>query len=386
MILILISDKINITLSSGNIKYFNNLGYELPYHYDNRQRKVYKGEIIIVPVTNMPKSSKVRINVKCDYCGKIYHPTIYDYNTGHKKICKDSCNECKNIKTQEIYMLKYGTTSIKKRSEIEGFKIGRNKNNINDVYKEFYKRNLIPRFNDEDYIDSNHLLPYICLNHINYGIQYITYYSLKHSQFGCNICATEFRNEEKRYSQEFVEQKFIEKGYILLTKNYKNVDQKLQFICSGHKEYGVQITTFYNVLNSTNNCKECRYAMQSGKLHYNWKGGISSEREQFKISKEYKNWRESVFMRDDYTCQCCGEKGTYLEAHHLHPYSDYPELRTDINNGITLCNKCHSVNLKGSFHNIYTQYNNTPEQLYKYIQRYKNGEFDKLRKLNDKTG
>jgi len=120
--------------------------------------------------------------------------------------------------------------------------------------------------------------------------------------------------------------------------------------------------------------------MQSGDLHYNWQGGISSEREKIKISKEYQDWRKEVFKRDNYTCQCCGKRGDYLNAHHIKNFSDYPELRFDVENGISLCENCHSINIKGSFHSVYTQFNNTKEQLEEYIQRYKSGEFDDLRK------
>lgn len=57
---------------------------------------------------------------------------------------------------------------------------------------------------------------------------------------------------------------------------------------------------------------------------------------------EYWNFRKKVYERDNYTCQCCGDnKGGNLNAHHIENYSDNEKKRTDINNGITLCDKCH---------------------------------------------
>ena len=80
-----------------------------------------------------------------------------------------------------------------------------------------------------------------------------------------------------------------------------------------------------------------------GPLNYNWKGGITSENGKIYNSKEYNNWRKSVFERDDYTCQFykCKKKGGKIEAHHIKKFSDYKHLRFDINNGITLCVECH---------------------------------------------
>ena len=58
-------------------------------------------------------------------------------------------------------------------------------------------------------------------------------------------------------------------------------------------------------------------------------------------SKTYADWRTSVFERDNYTCQICGKRGEYLEAHHKQMWCDHPSLRCVVDNGITLCKECH---------------------------------------------
>lgn len=85
----------------------------------------------------------------------------------------------------------------------------------------------------------------------------------------------------------------------------------------------------------------------------NWRGGITKENQQIRASKEYINWRNSVFARDLYKCQECGaisKKGesVILHAHHIIPFSINKDLRFEINNGQTLCSKCHYKKPKGN--------------------------------------
>ena len=54
-----------------------------------------------------------------------------------------------------------------------------------------------------------------------------------------------------------------------------------------------------------------------------------------------REWRTAVFERDDYTCQECNIRGGRLQAHHIKPYREHPEIRHDLGNGETLCVDCH---------------------------------------------
>ncbi len=79
--------------------------------------------------------------------------------------------------------------------------------------------------------------------------------------------------------------------------------------------------------------------------HPNWKGGVSflyhTERQILMNQSKYKIWRELVFIRDNWTCQECFQRGFILNAHHDKSWKDFPELRFEVNNGITLCLDCH---------------------------------------------
>ena len=86
------------------------------------------------------------------------------------------------------------------------------------------------------------------------------------------------------------------------------------------------------------------------------------EREKGRKYTEYYDWRDLVFKRDNYTCQCCNKKGSDINAHHLDGYHWCIEKRTSVENGVTLCLKCHK-----DFHIIYGHKNNSKEQFLEWI-------------------
>ena len=80
-----------------------------------------------------------------------------------------------------------------------------------------------------------------------------------------------------------------------------------------------------------------------GDKHHAWKGGITPIHNRIRGSLEYIIWRNEVYKRDRWTCRMCKkycEKGDIV-AHHLQKFSDFPELRFLVENGLTFCRKCH---------------------------------------------
>lgn len=78
-----------------------------------------------------------------------------------------------------------------------------------------------------------------------------------------------------------------------------------------------------------------------GPEHWNWRGGSGTERHQAMQRDEYKHWRQTVFIRDKFSCRMCGQTGCELHADHILSWASHPEHRYDVNNGRALCVPCH---------------------------------------------
>lgn len=110
-------------------------------------------------------------------------------------------------------------------------------------------------------------------------------------------------------------------------------------------------------------CRNCVPILNSGENNYYWNPNLTEEdRVNNRDYKEYFEFVQKVLYRDNYTCQCCGHKSTGLVVHHLNGYHWYKEGRTDVTNGITLCDKCHKT-----YHKVYGCKNNTKEQFEEWI-------------------
>jgi len=114
-------------------------------------------------------------------------------------------------------------------------------------------------------------------------------------------------------------------------------------------------------------CVKCANVNNRGKNNCNWKGGISSLETIIRGLPKSKRWAKSIKKRDKGVCQKCNQKGGNLDAHHiksldilirqfLQKFKNLDREKDkfilkdlavdfepfwDINNGRTLCHKCH---------------------------------------------
>ena len=168
---------------------------------------------------------------------------------------------------------------------------------------------------------------------------------------GCCKCGTARTANAKKYdTEEFVRRARLAHG---ITYDYSEVVyvhnlSRVEIICKTH---GVFRQTPDKHIQG-NGCQKCGIEKNSGKTHYKWDLRFTEEERKLRrkfYSQSTTIWRKSVFGRDDFTCQKCGDnKGGYLNAHHILPWSKFPEARFDVDNGVTLCRSCH-----WNYHRLY---------------------------------
>ena len=142
----------------------------------------------------------------------------------------------------------------------------------------------------------------------------------------CGFCA-----KNVKLSLDFIKSEFEKEGYTLLTTEYKNCSQNLEYICP----FGHNRTINWSNWKGGNRCPSCS---KSGEKNSNWKGGISKEPYCFEWTCDLK---EYIKYRDNYKCQnpqCCGKNPNNLCVHHI----DYNKKNCDLSNLITICRSCNA--------------------------------------------
>lgn len=247
--------------------------------------------------------------------------------------------------------LKAGYNCLKCAAEKRGLQ---KRKNIEDVRKLFLENGwtLI----DNEYKNETQKLT--CVNEIGYKI-YTCY-----RDFNENKSSFVFSSKNK-YTIDNM-RIFLDNNnmshFKILSKEFKSSHSKIKFYCEKH-DYEFEAT--WNNLSKGKGCFYCGAEKRNQYVMKNY----HLIPEDIRIKKRFRTkqgsyaiWRKSVFERDNYTCCNCGKRGDILNAHHLNGYNWFEDGRLDINNGVTLCKKCHD-----NFHKIYGKGNNTEKQFIEFI-------------------
>lgn len=88
--------------------------------------------------------------------------------------------------------------------------------------------------------------------------------------------------------------------------------------------------------------KKMSESQPKGERHYRWNFNREEVRKNLRNDGEYCQWVKRIKRRDKQTCKLKNENCFgYNIVHHIKNWSDYPELRYEVNNGITLCQAHH---------------------------------------------
>jgi len=90
--------------------------------------------------------------------------------------------------------------------------------------------------------------------------------------------------------------------------------------------------------------RACKERHERGANHWKWRGGLTSERQVWE-NNGGRRWATACRRRDAWMCQLCGEgipkRSRLAHVHHKASFALYPELRSELANGVTLCERCH---------------------------------------------
>lgn len=292
--------------------------------------------------TNLSHGSKIQVDVVCDYCGNTIKRS---YNT-QLKLMKingennDCCSKCRGIKIGKTQ-----TFTIEK---------------VVSIFSEEGCMLL-----SKEYIAAKSKLRYIakcgCISEIT-----LDKFRTGHGRL-CVKCRSIINGYNLRNTVESVSGYFEINGCKVTSMNYTTNESKINYIAQCGHSHSISFSNFKD--GKGRQCPACYIESISGENSDRWDHSKSNEDRVIQRKVEgYSDWKLSVFKRDNRTCKCCGDTKQTINAHHIQNYSSNPTLRTDINNGVTLCYSCHTA-----FHKIYGSKMNTKEQLmefYEYNKEY----------------
>lgn len=171
----------------------------------------------------------------------------------------------------------------------------------------------------------------------------------------CDYCGKDIEVTESDYNK-------YDKHYCNKNCQLKSQENTVTFKCEICGKELISSKSKYNLSEHHYCSLKCRDIGRglyySGENSNSWNPNLTEEeRVRGRKIEGYNEFVKKVFIRDNYTCQCCGKRSGDKVAHHLNAYHWDKENRLNIDNAVTLCEDCHK-----EFHKQYGYKNNTKEQ------------------------
>lgn len=314
----------------------------------------------MVSVSSLPYRSAKKVKILCDYCGKedfVLYRNVYKalYDSICSKLC---CNDesCKKDKGSEVRRI------------------------IADAKFDFKST----QYRDKDWLYNEYIIKEksaeLLSAETGLGLRTMRKYINEYGLATKNGSKTNFITKEELEDLYISQRKTTIEigdmynlgdttiGELLKKFNIPIFSQSEQMLRYYYVKGGIEKSIKYSNILENRIKSSCK---AQGINRNDFTGFITSKNTRLRGGYQYKEWRVSVFKKDNYNCQCCGQHGGSLHAHHIDNFSNNADKRFDVSNGITMCFNCHSISVKGSFHNLYGTHNNNKEQLNEYIENKK---------------
>lgn len=214
------------------------------------------------------------------------------------------------------------------------------KYNIDDVKNECKKYNW--EIIETEYKGIKNPLHIICNIHPEYGQQKTNFKNIKR-HCGCKGCTKDLLRKKVKYSNEYLKRTTEEKGFEFIGIKYINGNRNIQFVCSNHKNKGIQIMTPGHMIR---NKGKCQYCCGYKRTTDEFKSIVKKINPNITILSEYVDSRTKVLCK----CNIDGYKWYSIPSNMLHGKSKCPIChRKDIgnltrNNGEDVIREIYRIN------------------------------------------
>ena len=110
MLYTLLTKEKEVPVNGRIIEWYLSKGYVIPTYWSKKHNKflVKRGTTIVVDSNDLPNGSHEKVEVSCDYCGKIRSIAYKDYLSQHDDEMGDCCKSCEFVKCKKTMLDKYG--------------------------------------------------------------------------------------------------------------------------------------------------------------------------------------------------------------------------------------------------------------------------------------